>query len=144
MWNKINNENDIKSFIDFVHNFHDSCVKEVKYSSGAYVDSDCSMVPVNSTRKLSIIIQSQYEEVKTIEMMFEGLNFLYLTPYDESFTCEIMNSILLFKDGNICWIDDDSFPDSFINYNGIIVSAKALFWRILHNSMGPSEHFISG
>ena len=142
MWNKINNENDIKLFMNFVYCFHDSCVKEIKYSSGAYVDNDYSMVPVNNARKLSVIIQSQYEEVKTIEMMFEGLNHLYLAPYDENFTCEIMNSVLLFKDDNICWIDDDSFNNDYTNYNGIIVSAKSLFWRVVHNAMGPNEHFV--
>ena len=35
MWNKINDYNDIENFMNVVNSFHDSCIKELKYLSGA-------------------------------------------------------------------------------------------------------------
>lgn len=40
MWNKIVNNEDINDFIKTVSGFHDSCIKEMKYVSGAYVNED--------------------------------------------------------------------------------------------------------
>lgn len=40
MWNDIANENDLKNFMDAMYGFHDSCIKEIKYISGAYVNEN--------------------------------------------------------------------------------------------------------
>lgn len=55
--------------------FHDSCLKEMKYISGAYVDEELSMLPVNSKRMLSVIIQRQFENPSAIELQFVGLKY---------------------------------------------------------------------
>ena len=68
MWNDIANENDLKNFMDAMYGFHDSCIKEIKYISGAYVNEKLSMSPVNSQRILSVIIQRQFEDPSAIEM----------------------------------------------------------------------------
>lgn len=73
MWNDIANENDLKNFMDAMYGFHDSCIKEIKYISGAYVNEKLSMSPVNSQRILSVIIQRQFEDPSAIEMQFAGL-----------------------------------------------------------------------
>ena len=61
MWNDIANENDLIKFMDAMYGFHDSCIKEIKYISGAYVNEKLSMSPINSQRILSVIIQRQFE-----------------------------------------------------------------------------------
>ena len=48
MWNEINNDKDLNSFMDMHYGFHDSCVKELKYISGAYVDENLSMHPIKN------------------------------------------------------------------------------------------------
>ncbi len=42
MWNEITNEEDLQSFMKCMYFFHDSCIKELKYISGAYVDENLS------------------------------------------------------------------------------------------------------
>ena len=61
-----------------VNFFHDSCIKELKYVSGAYIEEDLSMYPLNDKRILNIIIQCQFEDVSMIEMQFIGLKCLRL------------------------------------------------------------------
>ena len=56
MWNEIANEKDLNSFMDTMYGFHDSCLKEIKYISGASVNEKLSMYPVNNQRVLSMII----------------------------------------------------------------------------------------
>jgi hypothetical protein len=50
MWNEINTAKDIEIFMETYGYFHDSCLKEIRYLSGAYVNSNLSMYPVNHKR----------------------------------------------------------------------------------------------
>ena len=38
--------------MDTVYGFHDSCLKELKYISGAYVNEKLSMIPVNKQKNI--------------------------------------------------------------------------------------------
>ena len=78
MWYEINNNSDIISFMNKIYYFHDSCIKEIKYLSGAYVDEKLSMYPINDRRILKVIIQRQFEDNSMIEMEFKGLRYLQL------------------------------------------------------------------
>ena len=71
-WNEITDENSLKEFMERVSFFHDSCIKEMHYLSGAYVNENLDMYPVNDRRILRVIIQRQYEEDSMIEMEFQG------------------------------------------------------------------------
>ena len=84
MWNEIENEKDLNSFMDAMYCFHDSCLKEIKYISGAYVNEKLGMLPVNSQRILNMIIQRQFENPSVVEMQFVGLKYLKLFPNDEN------------------------------------------------------------
>ena len=67
-WNEITDENSLKEFMERVSFFHDSCIKEMHYLSGAYVNENLDMYPVNDRRILRVIIQRQYEEDSMIEI----------------------------------------------------------------------------
>ena len=82
MWNEIHNETELKRFLDRMQQFHDSCLKELRYTSGAYVDERLSMYPLNDVRTLTVVIQRQFRDPTTIEMEFRGLRFLWLRPVD--------------------------------------------------------------
>lgn len=56
MWNEIRSEQDIRDFMDKVYAFHDSCIKEMHYVSGASVNADLRMYPLNDRRVLNVII----------------------------------------------------------------------------------------
>ena len=89
MWNEINDEIDIKEFMDRFSCFHDSCIKEIKYVSGAYINNQRAMHPINDVRTLSVIVQRQYADISMLEMEFQDLKFLKLTPHDSNYTFEL-------------------------------------------------------
>ena len=86
MWNEIIDDNDLRNFMERVGYFHDSCIKELKYLSGAYVNEELSMYPINDRRVLNVIIQCQFEDFSMIEMEFEVLKYLKLFPVDDKYT----------------------------------------------------------
>ena len=55
MWETISSSDEISRFMERVYDFHDSCVKEISYISGAYVDDSLSMYPLNDRRILRVI-----------------------------------------------------------------------------------------
>ena len=101
MWNEIIDEKDIQNFMNKVGFFHDSCIKEMKYYSGAYVNDNLAMYPINDKRILNVIIQRQFKELSMIELQFIGLKYLNLFPTSEEYTCEIFESTMFIKDGFI-------------------------------------------
>jgi len=105
MWYEIKDGNELEDFMYKMCYFHDSCIKEIKYLSGAYVNNELSMHPLNDRRILNVVIQRQYEDVSMIEMEFSGLKFLKLFPVDDKYTCEIMESMMLIKNGYIYWCE---------------------------------------
>lgn len=40
MWNKISSKEDISALMDRMYSFHDSCIKEMYYISGAYTTAE--------------------------------------------------------------------------------------------------------
>ena len=142
MWNEITNARDLADFMDKVCFFHDSCIKELKYISGAYVGEALGMYPVNDRRILRLIIQRQFKDISMLEMEFEGLKFLKLFPADGTYTCEILDSTMLFKDGYIYWCDCGGLSEEELaDYTGTILCASKFRWRPIHGCMGKEEFY---
>ncbi|MBQ8975697.1 MAG: hypothetical protein IJ072_08275 [Oscillospiraceae bacterium] len=142
MWNYINDALSIKAFMEKVDYFHDSCIKEMKYLSGAYVQEHFSMYPVNDKRLLCVVIQLQKRELPMIELVFEGLRYLKLFPADEEYTCEILDSAMFLKDDCIYWCDSGDICEENLNsYEGTLICAKKLKWRIVEGCMGEGEFY---
>ncbi len=72
MWNEITTEKDLNSFMDVMCYFHDSCLKEIKYISGAYVNEKLSMIPVNDKR----ILKRQFENPSVGAYVNEKLSMI--------------------------------------------------------------------
>ena len=144
MWNEINSNGDIEDFMKTVCYFHDSCVKEIKYLSGAYVNEQLTMYPVNDKRILKVVIQRQFQDNSMIEMEFMGLRYLQLFPITEEYTCEILDCTMTIKNGNICWCDSNWAHDADISFNeGTMICAQKLRWRKIDGRMGESEFYTS-
>ena len=140
MWNEIKSEKDLKSFMDTVCGFHDSCIKEIKYISGAYVDETLSMLPINTQRTLSVIIQRQFENPSVVEMQFVGLKYLRLFPIDEDYTCEILDTTMILKKDCIYWCDCGGLSATDIeNYTGTAICASKVRWRAADEYIGSDE-----
>lgn len=144
MWNEIIDEKDIQNFMHKVGFFHDSCIKEMRYYSGAYVDDNLAMYPINDKRILNVIIQRQYEDLSMIELQFVGLKYLSLFPNDEEYTCEILDSTMFLKDDCICWCDCGEISENdFMDYEGTFVCASKLRWRSIENRMGQDDFYVA-
>ena len=140
MWNEIKSEKDLKSFMETVCGFHDSCIKEIKYISGAYVDETLSMLPINTQRTLSVIIQRQFENPSVVEMQFVGLKYLRLFPIDEDYTCEILDTTMILKKDCIYWCDCGGLSATDIeNYTGTAICASKVRWRAADEYIGSDE-----
>lgn len=144
MWHEITSNTDIIKFMDKICSFHDSCIKEMKYLSGAYVDENLSMYPVNDLRILRVIIQRQYSDDSMVELEFSGLKFLRLFPCDDEYTCEILDSTMIMHDDNIYWCDSGGVSEKdLFSYKGTMICASKLRWRSINGNMGQKEFYIS-
>ena len=144
MWKIISTNDEILRFMENVCYFHDSCMKEMHYISGAYVSDDLSMHPLNNRRILRVVIQRQCENNSMIELEFQGIEFLKLFPVDEKYTCEILDSTMILKDGKIYWCDCGNISEPDLNnYEGTIICASNLKWRSVENHMGEKGFYNS-
>jgi len=143
MWNEIMNNNDIEKFMKRICYFHDSCIKELKYLSGAFVDEDLAMYPVNDRRILKVAIQRQFENIPMIELEFSGLKYLKLIPHDERYTCEILDATIILKNNCIYWCDCGGLSESELSsYDGTVICASKLRWRTIEKCMGQKEFYL--
>ena len=144
MWNEINNEKDLKSFMDMHYDFHDSCLKELKYISGAYVDEALSMYPINDQRFLRIIFQRQFKNSSAIELEFIGLKFLRLYPNEEDYTCEILDTTMILKEDRVYWCDCGGLSEADMEaYKGTVICASKVRWRAVDEYIGSKEVYTS-
>jgi hypothetical protein len=143
MWNVIETQEDINKLQETFGWFHDSCIKEIKYLSGAFVNQDMSMQAVNTQRVLRMIIQRQYSEPTAIEMLFSGLRHMQLHPEDENYTCEIVGATLIMNEDLIFWGDSEELSaEDFNGFNGTWVCAQKLMWRIADEYTGKDEVYV--
>ena len=141
MWNEIINDESLKSFMTSINYFHDSCIKELMYVSGAYVDNNLCMHPLNDKRLLRVILQQQSNEHPMIELEFSGLKYLKLFPVDEQYTCEILGSSMLLKDNLIYWGDGSELNQLDAENSGTTICAAKLRWRFIKGCMGKELYF---
>lgn len=142
MWNEIKTEEDINSFIGLFGHFHDSCIKEIRYVSGAFVDKDLSMNPVNDKRTVDMVFQRQYKNPMAIVIRFNGLAVLHLAPCNDNYTCEIHDATVFFKNGYTYWADCNGRIENEIErYDGTWICAEKIQWRIIDECIGNDEIF---
>jgi hypothetical protein len=124
-WHELGDEKAIAKFLKGIYGFHDSCIKEMRYVSGACVYEDLSMAPFNDLRSLRMIVQRQFPDPSVIEIEFAGLKRLSMVPVTEEFTCEIHGASMFLDDGLIIWCDDDSFSSSDLkNFDATLENSK--------------------
>lgn len=140
MWNEITNQNDLDDFINLFDGFHDSCIKEFKYLSGAFVNENLSMHPFNNERKFKIIFQRQVNNPSVVEMEFIGLLRLSIYTVDENYTCEILDATMILSDDCIYWYDSEGLTESDLsNYKGTLICSSKVRWRVAEEYIGQKE-----
>lgn len=99
MWIELSNEKAVDEFLNSIARFHDSCLSSFSYISGAYVDSNYSMYPLNDRRVLRMLFQRQFPEMTSFELEFYKLKHFCFVPTDDKYSCEIEYAELYIKDG---------------------------------------------
>ena len=137
---EIKQDSDIEKLMQEFGWFHDSCIKELQYCSGGYVDENGAMYPLNSSRCVKIIFQSQNANTRVIEMKFEKIQKLNLAPQNEEYDC-IIYAASLKKIGNLYyWGDWENLSiEDLKKENRTWISAQKVGWRSLKNAFGSQE-----
>ena len=142
MWHVVDNQEKLNQFMRSVNEFHDSCLKELKYLSGAYVGSDLSMQAINQKRKLSVIIQCQNEKTPIFEMEFEHLIYLKLNPVSDEYSCALFDASMFFYADRIYWCDSGDISINEVSkYEGTIICATSFRWRIINDVLGDKNYY---
>lgn len=125
--NQIKSMQDIQELLHKVCFFHDTCITEMHYISGAYVSKQ-GMYPVNDENSLEVILKGEI----TIRLIFHGILYCNLYPVQPKYTCEILGAAMwMDQSGRIYWCNDDYItPETVDNYNGIVVCARSAEYEI--------------
>lgn len=141
----INSQKDIKQLMEKFNCFHDSCIKELKYYSGSYVEKARSMFPFNSIRNVNIIFQSQNSEFSTIELQFGQIHRLNLEPRLMEYDCIIYEASFFKNDNLFYWSEWEDFSlDNLNEANRTWISSEKVKWRSLENALGEQEIYKMG
>ena len=132
MWHNVITQEDINDLLKQTDWFHDSCIKEMAYLSGAYVTDALDMYPVNDLRELRVLILRQKEDFPAIELVFQDVLFFYVSPNNPDYTSEILEARIFIKNDRIFWTNADSPVVLNEDENGgVLICAKKLLWRIV-------------
>lgn len=127
MWKQVKTKSDIEELIFESQNFHDSCLHSMEYTSGAYVDKDGSMYPVNSSRILTMQMHQQGSSAKVLQLRFEGLQALVLSPTSPDYTCELFEGYVILQNDEIILTSDGL--DVLTTEQRLFIKASHLSWK---------------
>ncbi|GAA0084885.1 hypothetical protein UT300007_13240 [Clostridium sp. CTA-7] len=116
-WYEVKEQRDIDYLLKEYCGFHDSCLVELNYKSGAYVDKERSMCfGTSEERELHMIFQSQCTGIM-LELLFTNVKKFHVAGWQEYYSCdifdcylEIRNDLIMGRDNNlIVWADTEGF-----------------------------------
>ncbi|SHI37722.1 hypothetical protein [Clostridium intestinale] len=131
-WNYVETQEDADIFMELACDLHDSVIKEINYISGAYVDSNKAMYPLDDLRRVTVKIQSQ--QCSDLEMVFEGVTALNIRPALDNYFSDISGTSLIVKDASLFFCDDCLDVIDTL-YNGTWILAYSLKWRFVSNNI---------
>ncbi len=131
-WSPITSQEDFLEMQNQCAGFHDSCLASATYHSGAYVSKkNGAMLPINCDSKLVLKYHQQWDGLREIEVMFEGLRLIFIGPTEwpqgaevGDVTFEVCKDCYTWKVG--CSNEDRKFlPHSAVTE----VQASKISWR---------------
>jgi len=128
-WNYVETQSDVDFLLHQAYSFHDSVLKNLEYTSGAYVNDDKVMSPMNCIRQVIMRIDSQL--CQPVEMVFEGVTALNLRPAGDNYSADIFEASLFVKDAAVFFCDE-KINDIDETYDCITwIKAYSLRWRFI-------------
>ncbi|EFR8995555.1 hypothetical protein H0276_002702 [Listeria monocytogenes] len=108
-WKKLETQVDIDELMQIVHDFHDSCINGLTYSSGTYVDEDYSMV-MDTNPVVNLLIQKQSESMTNIELCLRGVTKFHINN-DLDATLDILGARFIKHEGGFYWYSNENVED---------------------------------
>lgn len=140
-WNEMKTKEELDQLLQVFGGFHDSCLKEMYMWTGAYVSEELSMA-MSSGTNVRMLFQRQYENPSAIELLFEGVVKINITPSPENYDSIILGASLVQQDGVFYWADDSGWtPDTTFPYEVSWISAKCVKWRDVSSWMGEKMRY---
>ena len=134
---EINTNCDIELLMNEFGWFHDSCIKEMVYISGGYVEENGAMYPFDSVKCVIIVFQSQDAKYRTIEVKFEGVEQMNLVPKQDDYDNIIYEASLIKNNGLFYWAEWCNFKvNDSNNTSGTWISSKKISWRPIEFKKG--------
>ena len=145
-WNEVNSREDIDYLLGEYMGFHDSCLTELSYKSGAGVRNDNFMsFGKAEQRELHIIFNSQWKK-EPLELCFIGVRKYCIAGWQENYFCDIYDchlsvrsDLIVGKDEPIIvWADNIDFDPKSVTETDLLrepmdsyVFADKLKWRFI-------------
>lgn len=142
-WEPIHTQEDIDRLINLFGGFHDACLKELYMWTEHYVDTDLSMsINDQLDHRIRALFQRQAENPSAIEMLFEEVTQLCITPSPGGYDSIIYESTLCYRDGLFYWADDRNWsPERKSDYSVNWISARKVSWREVSHWMGKGQRY---
>ncbi len=134
---EINTDYDVEQLMNDFGSFHDSCIKELVYISGGYVEENGAMNPFDSVKCVIIVFQSQEAKYRTIEVKFEGVVQMNLVPKPDDYDNIIYEASLIKNNELFYWAGWGNFQVKDPNNSlGTWISSSKVSWRPIDFKMG--------
>lgn len=135
MWNELITKKDVVLFNQELSFFHDSCLKELCFSTGGFVDEDLSM-NVLSNPIARLVFQRQYKDISAFEMEFRDVIKINIQPVSENEGVDIIQTKLYYDGDVFFWSENDYEYSECDSCRRIWIAARKVRWKSLDNSMG--------
>lgn len=143
-WNEVRTPEDIAELMKAFVGFHDACLTELRYASGAFVDGEGRMWfgrPEERTARATF--HSQWKE-QALELCFTGVRKICMAGWQERYGCDLFDCYLAIHtdlvagrdDPLIVWADGEDFSPKDLPERGLLgepmdsyIVAARLRWR---------------
>lgn len=142
-WIEIKEPSHITELLDRFGYFHDSCLREMYMWTGTYVNEDLSMVVRGDLdTKVKLLFQRQDANPSAIELLFEQVTAIHMSPSPENADSIIYHAIILKYEDQFYWADDYQWhPQENRDACSSWISAKTVKWREVNTWMGEKLRY---
>ncbi|MDI9520440.1 MAG: hypothetical protein QM308_04700 [Bacillota bacterium] len=145
-WHIIRNQSDI-DFLFRTFFFRDSCIKEMRYDSGTFINRNYGGENSNKKRELRMILQSSKSAPWAIEMVFGDLDQMYLNPVPPDYSATLRSALMTFESDQIVWFDRhaylENYQEMYVRSNISWIRAGSVKWREREEYAGREAVYIN-
>lgn len=143
-WNEVKNRGDVDYLLWQYGGFNDACLKELIFTSGAYVDENETLYyGSREDREIRAVFNRQWNP-SAVELLFTGVKKCSIPGWQDTYSCDIYGIYLEFRNdlipgkSLIVWADNCNFDLDEETGRGILeepmptyIIATGLKWRFL-------------